>query len=641
MCGIAGFSGDFEASVLERMSNAIGFRGPDDSGLCVISNEGIGLAHRRLTIIDLSTSGHQPMWDASRRIVITYNGEIYNYRELKTSLVNSGFSFSSESDTEVLLNLYLRDGVSMLESLNGIFAFAIWDTKERVLFLARDGVGVKPLYYSCTGNGFLFASELKSLLHEHSVDRTIDKEALHSYLTYLWSPAPATMLTSVRKLEPGYALVVRKGEIAKKWRYYDLPYSQGTREISERDAIEATTEQFREAVKRQLVSDVPVGAFLSGGLDSSAIVAMAKEVEPSIDLPCFTIRNDDTVQQKEGFSEDHPFAVSVAESLGLELKTIHVGSEIINRLAEMIFHLDEPQADPAPINALLISELASSNGIKVLLSGTGGDDIFTGYRRHQAVNLERWWSWLPQSYRRILSRTAQHLPKDIPSLRRLSRLFQYAHLERDERLISYFRWMDDGISGYYTSEWQDCLTSCNHKDPLMASLDNLRDDVAPINRMLYIEGKHFLADHNLNYMDKMGMAAGVEVRVPFLDPDLISLAASLPTGYKQKGRQGKWLLKKAMHSYLPANVIYRQKAGFGAPLRQWISSDLKPLIDEMLSESSLQSRGIFDPVKVRDLISKNDAGHIDGAYLIFSMVCIELWCRMFLDTKVPSFSGIQ
>ncbi len=276
MCGIAGFSGDFDPALLERMSAALAQRGPDDHGSLHLPDADLGLAHRRLSIIDLSARGHQPMWDVTRTVAITYNGEIYNYRELRDELITDGYGFNSDCDTEVILNLYLRDGDKLLERLNGIFAFAIWDTRSKSLLVARDGVGVKPLYYAETPKGFLFASELKALMHEPSLDRTLDHQAIRHHLLYLWCPAPLTMLRAVRKLEPGHAMRVKAGRVTKRWRFYDLPLDQEFVDWPEADAIVQVRKYLTRAVDRQLVADVPVGAFLSGGLDSSTVVALAQ-----------------------------------------------------------------------------------------------------------------------------------------------------------------------------------------------------------------------------------------------------------------------------------------------------------------------------------------------------------------------------
>ncbi len=637
MCGISGFAGDFDESLLDRMNSAIAHRGPDDAGTRYFPDARVGLAHRRLSIIDLSERGHQPMTDVTGTATIVFNGKIYNYRELRRELVRDGFRFESDSDTEVLLNLYLRDGEEMMSRLNGIFAFAIYDHRSSTLLIVRDGLGVKPLYYAETEKGIVFASELKAILQEPSIDRSLDEETVWHHLVYLWSPSPLTMLKSVRKLEPGGAIVVRDGRVRSRWIYYDLPYDQPQVDWPREDAIVQVRKALVRAVDRQLVADVPIGVFLSGGLDSSAIVALARRRLGNERLQCFTIGFEDPRARAEGMAEDLPYAKRVAESLDVDLHTIYVGADMVDELENMVFHLDEPQADPAPINALFITRLARERGIKVLLSGAGGDDVFTGYRRHHALMLERYWSWMPHGVRRGLERVASTVSPTTEIARRGSKAFRYAGLDGDDRIASYFNWIPpDRLDPILGARMRGAFGTASHPTRVVDSLGGLPGSVHPLNRMLYLEGKFFLADHNLNYVDKVSMANGVEVRVPMLDPELVDLAARLPIGYKQHGRVGKWVLRRAMEPYLPHEVIWRGKTGFGAPLRQWLRSDLRPLVEDVLSKESLERRGLFDPSGVGRLIEDDRARRIDATYTIFSMICIELWCRMFIDKRVPA-----
>ena len=635
MCGIAGFSGRFDAALLDRMNDAMAHRGPDDAGTSFDVAAGVGLAHRRLSIIDLSPRGHQPMADVTGTVAIVYNGEIYNYRELRDELVADGYGFRSDCDTEILLNLYLRDGDKMMDRLNGIYAFAIHDSRDDSLFVVRDGFGVKPLYWAQTPNGFVFASEIKALLQERSISRELDHECVRHHLLYLWTPSPLTMLKAVRKLEPGHALRVRDGRVEKHWKFYELPYEQPFVDWPKGDAIVQVRKALTRAVERQLVADVPVGAFLSGGLDSSAVVALAQRAMGTEKLQCFTIGFRDPRAEVEGMAEDLPYAQRVAKHLDVDLHTIYVGPEMVDELPNMVFHLDEPQADPAPINALFISRLAREHGIKVLLSGAGGDDVFTGYRRHRALTVERYWDWLPLSARRSLAFAAKHVRPSNEFQRRVSKAFRYAHLEGDARLASYFQWIDaEQLVPVFHPRLRDEFAHAE-RSPVLSALDALPPNVPPLNRMLYVETKFFLADHNLNYVDKVSMANGVEVRVPLLDPDLVSLVARLPLDYKQRGNTGKWVLRRAMEPYLPREVLYRGKTGFGAPLRNWLRSELAPLVDELLSDEAIARRGLFDPRGVRTLVGADRGRRMDASYTIFSMMCIELWCRMFVDRPTP------
>jgi asparagine synthase (glutamine-hydrolysing) len=638
MCGIAGFFGDFDAALLERMATSIAHRGPDDAGIEWLRKERVGLAHRRLSIIDLSPAGHQPMWDPSGSVAITYNGEIYNYRELRKELAADGFAFRGHSDTEVLLALYMRDGERLLGALNGIFAFAIWDGRTQTLFLARDQLGVKPLYYTRAPEGFLFASELKALLQCRSVDRTLDLEAVDQLLHYTWSPSPHTLLRAVPKLEPGCAMAVRdSGRSIRRWRYYELPYDQPIEPLGAEEAAELVREQIGTSVRRQMVADVPVGAFLSGGLDSSSVVAFARDMTGDAALRCFSIGFRDEAARREGMAADLPYAERVARHLGVQLDTVWVGPEMADEIPGMLFHLDEPTPDPAPVNALLICRLAREQGMKVLLSGAGGDDIFTGYRRHVARAHERWWTWLPRPVRRALAGAVRRAPVRSELVRRAVRTVQYGDLEGDDRLVSYFFNVPPGaLDGIRGPALRDSLAPGSATRPLHEALARLPAGVPDLNRMLFLESKFFLVDHNLNYTDKVAMASGVEVRVPLLDPDLVALAARLPLGLKQRGSTGKWILRKAMEPILPPEVLWRDKAGFGAPLRHWVRGPLSSIVDEVLSESSLVRRGLFDPAGVRGMIAADRAGRLDAAYTIFGLVAIELWCRMFVDPPVPT-----
>ncbi len=633
MCGIAGFSGSFAADLLVRMGESIAHRGPDGSGLFHDPGRGIGLAHRRLAILDLSPAGAQPMWDPQRRACIVFNGEIYNFRELRQGLEADGFAFRGHSDTEVLLNLYLRDGAAMLARLNGIFALALWDSGRDTLLLARDGLGVKPLYWAQTRDGLLFASEIKSLLCHPGMDRSLDFQALASHLTYLWSPAPRTLLAGVRKLEPGEAMEIGQGRVRRRWAHYRLPVRAETGPVDADRAIAAVRRSVTQAVRRQLVSDVPVGAFLSGGLDSSAVVACARAAEPDLALPCFTIALEDRLARREGIVNDLPYAQRAAAHLGVDLHRVEVGPEMADLLPLMLYHLDEPQADPAPLNVLYIARAAREHGIKVLLSGTGGDDIFSGYRRHRAVALARLWGRMPAPLRSLIARGARALPARPAALRKLGRGLRDLDRDGDERLASYFHWLG----------WQSVapLLAPSLRAELSAprileeSLATLPPGVSDLDRMLYLECRHFLADHNLAYTDKMSMAVGVEVRVPLLDPGLVSLAFSLPARLKQRGAEGKWVLKRALEPLLPRDLIYRPKTGFGVPLRAWLQGPLKGLLRDTLAAETLRRRGLFDPAGVQRLIDLDRAGRSDGAYTLFALLCIELWCRIFLDSEVP------
>lgn len=618
-------------------------RGPDDAGIYQDIEKGIGLAHSRLSIIDLSEQGHQPMSINYGGKVLIYNGEIYNYKSIREDLSRRGHSFRSNSDTEVLLRLFEEHSgskthwSSILSSLNGIFALAVWDPKTQELRIARDGMGVKPLYYSAFENLFAFASEIKALFPLVPGLTSIDHASIARYLTYLWCPGEGTPLKHVRKLSPGEALTIKHGNIVERIKWYDLDnekliYSsksnfKNTNKPS--DWINGVRNHLKDAVQRQMVSDVPVGAFLSGGLDSSSIVSFARELNP--DIRCFTIQATDW--DLDEVTDDLPYALRVARHLNVPLEIVPVdSSKMALDFMEMVVRLDEPLADPASLNVLYISQLARESGIKVLLSGAGGDDIFTGYRRHRALNYERIWTDWPLKIRQSLSMFSSILGNRSVLERRLKKMFRGAALNADQRLLDYFKWIDsETLMSLFTVEIREFIVRDKTEQPLLDFLENNPGNLSPIDRILKLEQRFFLADHNLIYTDKMSMAAGVEVRVPFLDLEFVKYVAEIPWYLKQNGSEGKWILKKAMEPILPKSVIYRRKSGFGAPLRRWIRYELNEMIGDILSESSLKKRGFFEPLAVKQLIRENETGKIDASYTILSLLLVELWCRHFLD----------
>ncbi len=564
------------------------------------------------------------------QVVLVFNGEIYNFRELRADLEAEGRRFQGQSDTEVLLHLYLAEGSEMLSRLNGIFAFALWDGRDETLLLVRDGLGVKPLYYSATDDGVAFASEIKALVQLLPERSMLDVEALHRYLSFLWCPGDGTPLKGVRKLPPDEAMVVREGRIARRWQWYRLPsIGNCVADLGRAESVEGTCALLRQAVQRQMVADVPVGAFLSGGLDSSAVVAFACEQNP--DIRCFTIQAQGGLDV--GDAEDLPYARRVAEHLGVSLDVVEIDSQrMAADIENMVYMLDEPLADPAPLNVLYICELARKQGMKVLLSGAGGDDLFTGYRRHLAVQYERLWAWLPGSVRSLLT-VASKLPDQRSALgRRMGRLFAHASENGDTRLAGLFAWASEShLRSLYSRDFLAELGETRANEPLLSLLAEMPEDASRLRKILALEQRFFLADHNLTYTDKMSMAAGVEVRVPFLDPDLVEFSARIPDRFKQRGREGKWVLKKALEPYLPHDVIYRPKTGFGAPLRRWMRHELRELLGDYLSVDSLRRGGLFKPDAVQRLIADNDAGRVDAAYTLLSVLCIEIWCRGFVD----------
>jgi len=632
MCGIAGFSGKFEPSLLNEMNAILAHRGPDADGVCYLAQQQIGLGHRRLSIIDLSSHAEQPMWSASKRTVISYNGEIYNYQLLRNELRREGVVFKTNSDTEVVLALYEKYGVHCVDKLNGIYAFAIADVNEGTLFLARDPLGVKPLYYAQSSQGVIFASELKAILLAPSVSRELNPQAIQNYVRYLWSPGEDTMLRAVKKCPPGSAMLLQNGEIKKQWTFYQLPYDTHSQAMSAEEAVAGLEKTVTEAVERQLTADVPVGAFLSGGLDSSALVALARNMTGK-KLDCFTLHKGN--DPKNEFVDDLPYARRVAKHLDVNLHEVQVRQSVIEDLPAMIYYLDEPQADIAAMNVYRIAKLANSLNYKVLLSGAGGDDLFTGYRRHLALQFEKVWAWWPKPLRQGVRGLTQRFQGHHPVLRRAAKLFQYAGLSKQQRLSSYFNWLDPATQHQLYSP---AFNANSTIDPLLASLSQVAWPKGrhALDKMLYLETKHFLADHNLNYTDKLSMAAHVETRVPYLDLEMMRYATTVPMSFKLHGNTLKWILKKTAEKWLPKSVIYRPKAGFGVPLRHWMEGELKQQMQQLFQSTTFKERQIFNTPALMQLMQQHERGRVDAAYPLLAVMSIEMWCRIFIDGAKPS-----
>jgi len=626
MCGIAGsihknLTDAQAAACLEKMAH----RGPDDTGM--YRDGDVWLGHRRLSIQDVSERGHQPMVSEDGNYVLVYNGELYNNAALRADLQSKGCSFRSQSDTETLLKAYLAYGKDCLSRLNGIFAFALYDKKKQELWLVRDPLGVKPLYYYSDANSFFFASELKGLLHL-PLDYRIDKTAFYRYLLLLYSPGVVTPFQYIKKLLPGHYMTVdtNSGTIKEEKTFYQVPFNGLYEPLSEKEWLDELDKQLTNAVRQQLISDVPLGYFLSGGLDSSLILAIAKKLQPGISLQAFTIDTGHLFKE-EGFDDDLPYARKVAQLLNVPLQVIPADTDMLQHFDRMIWQLDEPQTDPASLFVEQIAKAAREKGIKVLLGGTGADDIFAGYKRHQALQLEKYLSKIPVSLQRGIRNLARLLPQNAQT-RRLQKLLQHPGQSPLQRRTGYYYWLPPAQAKMlFHAEIRDRLPDI---DILFSDLlKDIPGEQSALHQMLYWELRTFLPDQNLNYTDKMGMASGVEIRVPFLDTQLIALAAKMPPSLKLKGKETKYILKKLAERYLPHEIIYRPKTGFGAPIRQWVNHEMKEMIEERLNETAIRQSGLFDVDAVKKLISETTAGTTDGAYAIWSLLAIDSWMKQF------------
>lgn len=626
MCGILGKVNSGRELELQSIKH----RGPDSSGLFVESN--ICLGHVRLSIQDLSEQGAQPFYSDDRRFVIIYNGEIYNHQELKNELVDLGYYFNSTSDTETVLKAYIHWGVKAFSKLNGIFAFSIYDREKKKLVIVRDRFGIKPLYYQKEGNQLIFSSELKGVKETSHLSKELNYNGLANYIRFLWSPGMDTPIVGVKKLLPAHYLEVDTNKstiVIEEKSFYKSGFT-GIYNSNESKIIDELERLLITSVERQLLSDVPVGFFLSGGLDSSLIVAIAKRLRPEEKLQCFTIDTSE-FGKKEGFSNDLEYAKKVAEYLDVNLEVVEAKPDILKDFDKMIWHLDEPQADSAPLNVLNISERAREMGYKVLLGGSGGDDVFSGYRRHQALKYERIFKMIPQSLLNIGALIGIALPPKTATLRRVKKLTSNLSYSNTERLIGYFEWLTwKDAYKLFTPEISKKLKTQDPFKYFKQKLEEIPNEKSDLNRMLHLEMATFLVDHNFNYTDKMGMAAGVEIRVPFLDNELVSFSYSIHPDLKLKGSETKYILKKVAERYLPHDVIYRSKAGFGAPVREWITSELKAEISEKLSPSRLDRQGIFNSQAVTKLINDNQDGKIDASYSIWALLAIQSWIDQFL-----------
>ena len=631
MCGIVGGIGldNWDES---KILSFVAHRGPDSIGFYKDSH--VFLGHTRLSIQDISENGNQPMFSDDGRYVIIFNGEIYNHLELREHLKNE-YHFKSTGDTETVLYAFIKYGPDCLNKLNGIFALAIYDIQEKKIFIARDQLGVKPLYLYKDENKFLFSSELKTFL-AFNINKSLEPKALNNYLSFLWSPGELVPFSHVKKLLPGCFLQFKVDDFAniKPIVYHQIKFNGIYSKLSEKLLIEQLDQYLTKAVQRQMLSDVPVGFFLSGGLDSSLIVAIAKKLYPEKKFPCFTIDIGDWSGGSENFANDLFYAKKVAELLDVELNIVKADTNILNHFDEMIWHLDEPQADAAPLNVLKIAQLAREKGIKVLLGGAGGDDIFSGYRRHQAVSLEKYFQFIPTGVGRFIKNTINFLPNTSTFVRRLRKIASNLDKSTLQRMSGYFNWLPiEKVHSLFSNEWQEKLKNYNPNLYLEHLSNDIPSDKSLLNQILYWEIKSFLVDHNLNYTDKMAMAVGVEARVPFLDTELVEFSLTIPPALKMKNGEAKYILKKVAERYLPKEIIYRPKTGFGAPVRKWITSDMDEMIKERLSINNINRRGIFNPDKVWDLIEANKIGEVDASYSIWAILAIDSWITQFVEKK--------
>ncbi len=640
MCGIVGAVNWGDEKTLASMNAVQTHRGPDDGGLWQThqkDGDWIGLASRRLAILDLSPAGHMPMTTPDGRYTIVYNGEIYNHPQLREKLEARGHDFRSHSDTETVLYAYQEFGVECLKHLNGMFSIAIWDEERQELFIARDHFGIKPFYYCHQGVKLGIASEVKSLLQLPDMPRRLNLQALHQYLTFLWVPDPLTMFEGIFKLPAGHYGLFKDGDL-KITRYWDLEFPDAAHKFGGNDAdlTDELRSRFIATVKSQMISDVPLGSFLSAGLDSSSIVAamVQNNTEP---VRTYTIAFPEKYLLGQVGLDDTDVARRTAEHFGCIHTNLVVEPDIVELLPHLVWHMDEPVADPAIIMAYLVNREASKD-VTVLLSGVGGDELFSGYRKHQAHSLAQRYQAIPAGLRR---RLIEPLVTALPSMRGtpFSGLVRLGKkMARSGSLSPVDRFLMD--STYLSEEQKKRLYRPEIGSQLLGTDPRARhlsyfeqvSNADFLNQMLYLDTKAFMTSLNLTYNDKMSMASSVEVRVPFLDWELADWTAqNVPPRLKLNGKITKHILREAMRPLLPPEVLEQKKAGFGAPTDFWLAHDLRDMVDDLLSEENVRKRGLFDPAAVRELVMEQRSGRSDWSLQVWQFLTLELWMRAFLD----------
>jgi asparagine synthase (glutamine-hydrolysing) len=645
MCGIAGIISLDPGNHVGPVLDSIEHRGRDDQGSWISEPiDDLGrkacLLHRRLSIIDTSPGGHEPMFSHDGRYVLTFNGEIYNYRELREQLRGLGYQFQTESDAEVLLSAFAEWGRDCLPRLNGMFAFGIWDTRDRTLTLARDHVGIKPLYYAHipasneTPGAFVFGSEVKAILATGLVKAELDASALNQFLTFLWSPDPNTLFAGVKTVPPAHVLIFQDDEI-KVEQWWDVSFDQIEEGRSEKWWSERVLETLDRVVKMEMVSDVPLGSFLSGGIDSSGIVAMMERHSNGRPISTYTVGIESEDLRYDIIPDDVRWARRVNEQLRTDYHEIMLKPSVADLLPKLVYHMEEPPIDMA-IPSYLVSQAARET-LTVMLSGMGGDEVFAGYPRQLAMKIASVFDPVPNLLRRPLMKTvAQALPGGLPGrftapLRNAKKFARSAALDFEDRYLGYGTYFTNEMKHrLYSDEWRARTHELDAYSTHRGYFDRVAN-VDPLNRLLYVDLKTFLPCLNLMTTDKTSMAANLEVRVPFLNREMIEMSAAMPARLKLRGLKRKYILKRALESILPADVIWRKKAGFGAPIRSWLRGPLKPMIDDLLCEETIKRRGIFRPQEVRRVLAANFSGREDYNLQVFQLLGLEMWMRTFVD----------
>ncbi|HVZ61686.1 MAG TPA: asparagine synthase (glutamine-hydrolyzing) [Terriglobales bacterium] len=627
MCGLAGkyyFSSDnvVNEAVVKAMTNSMPYRGPDDSGFYTKRN--VGLGHRRLSILDLSSAGHQPMCNEDGTVWVVFNGEIYNYLELRANLESKGHVFRSHCDTEVIVHAYEEDPDNFVRQFSGMFAFAIWDEKRQRLVLARDQFGIKPLYYYENGRFLNFASEIKAILEDREVPRSVDEQALSNFLSLHYVPAPRTMFKDIYKLLPGHVLIAEKGKYRIE-KYWELEKHEPM-QMSEAEAAELVYSELTESVRLRLQSDVPVGTLLSGGLDSSSMLGIMSRLT-NTRIPSFSVGY--SAAGDDGFSE-FAYARLAAKHFDSDYHEVVVTSKMFHDfLPKAIWHQDEPIGEPASVPLYYTCKLAKECGITVLLSGEGSDELFAGYNRHRGEIMARYYGMLPGPLHSAIGGVMNALPR-------------MGVLRKGHRSMAMGDWWDryQGWHTVFSPELKSQILNQNAgmlKDTFSDAFERYFPSVQPLqslDKLMWLDLKVWLPDDLLMKKDKMGMATSIEARVPFLDHRFANVMFNLPTSLKVRGMTGKYIFKKSMERLLPKEIIYRKKAGFPTPISKWMATDLRQSITEVLCDSGASDHGFFDRKVVEKLLREHVSGRENHERLLFPLWNFDLWDRAFFHGVV-------
>jgi asparagine synthase (glutamine-hydrolysing) len=626
MCGIAGAIGRDSELFTRKMTGALVHRGPDDDGY--FASEDVALGFRRLSIIDLS-GGAQPIRNETGDLTLVCNGEIYNSPELRKHLIESGHRFRTNCDVEVILHLYEEHGANCVRLLRGMFAFAIWDARERTLLLAKDHMGQKPLFWFRDGERFLFASEVQALLASDAVPRQLDPNSLWHYLSLRSMPDECSMIAGVHKLPAAHTLL-RTADGAVHTQRYWTPDFRAKLKLSEDDAEEALDECLRESVAAHLLSDVPVGTFLSGGIDSTTIGAMmARQLDAQV--PAFSIGVDEASFDELRAAEQ----VAVAEGMKFHGERAH--ADIATMLPMMAHHLGEP-ADPYAVGVYLVSRLASRH-VKVVLSGDGGDESFAGYDRYAGQRLVDYYCMLPAVLRhKVMPRIVAAVPETF-RYKSLAQRLAWLHAmsevrggERYARSLGVLRFTPEERAELFHPAVAQSLTDPDTLGKVLRYFDAPNVE-SLTDRMLYTDLMMRAPDHNLVLGDRMSMACSLEVRSPFFDPRVVEFAASLPASMKLKGFKLKYLLRRVAKRYLPPEIVRRPKQGFGFPVGQWMQRDLKALVEDRLGNSRLVAAGVFRPEPIARIMREHMAGQVDHSYRLWLLLNLEIWYEIYIEGR--------